>query len=315
VYEDFAIKFYDHFIWIAAAMDRGDGMWDEEDGFFYDLLRLPDNSGVRLKVRSMVGLLPLCATTVYPRDIGEMLPRFAEHVKGFKRHHADMIRAINLPGVPGLEGRYLLSLVNEQKLRRVMARLLDPEEFLSDYGIRALSRRHLDRPYEFHVGSDRYSVAYRPAESDSGMFGGNSNWRGPIWVPVNALIIRALVQLYTYYGDDFRVECPTGSGRLMTLQEVAFNIAGRLVAIFMPDAKGWRPVNGGVRKLQEDPHFRDLVLFYEYFHGDNGAGIGASHQTGWTAIVAGLIALFENVSAEAIKREGPAAMERVQAQA
>jgi hypothetical protein len=311
VYEDFTIKFYDHFIWIASAMDRmgvgGDGMWDEEDGFFYDVLRLPNSSGVRLKVRSMVGLLPLCAATVYPHDVVERLPRFVEHVRSFNRRQAGMIRAINLPGKPGVEGRFLLSVLDEAKLRRVLARLLDPAEFLSDYGIRALSRYHLDRPYEFRVAaSETYSVAYRPAESDSGLFGGNSNWRGPIWIPVNVLIIRALVQLYTFYGDDLRVECPTGSGRLMTLWQIAHEISSRLVAIFVPDASGRRPVHGGADKYRDDPHWRDLVLFYEYFHGDNGAGIGASHQTGWTALVSGLISLFGIVSADTAKRGGAA---------
>jgi hypothetical protein len=310
VYEDFAIKFYDHFIWIASAMDRiggGDGMWDEEDGFFYDVLRLPDNSGVRLKVRSMVGLLPLCAATVYPHDVVERLPRFVEHVLAFRAQHADLIRNINPPGRPGVEGRYLLSVLDEKKLRRVLTRLLDPAEFLSDYGIRALSRYHEASPYTFQTSGHAYSVAYRPAESDSGLFGGNSNWRGPIWMPVNALLIRALIQLYTFYGDDFTVECPTGSGTLMTLKEVARDIASRLVAIFVPDAEGRRPVHGGVQRFQEDPHWRDLVLFYEYFHGDNGAGIGASHQTGWTAVVACLICLRGKLSASGFLRDGAAA--------
>jgi len=313
VYEDFAIKFYDHFIWIASAMDRvggGDGMWNEEDGFFYDVLRLPDDTGVPLKVKSMVGLLPLCAITVYPHDVVDRLPRFVEHVGAFNRRHAGVVRAINLPGRPGVEGRFMLSILDESKLRRVLARLLDPAEFLSDFGIRALSRRLADAPYEFRYGGELFSVSYRPAESDSGLFGGNSNWRGPIWLPVNALIIRALLQSYTFYGDAFQVECPTGSGRLMTLAQIAEDISARLISIFVPDAAGHRPVHGGVRKLQDDPHWRDLVLFYEYFHGDNGAGIGASHQTGWTALVAALIALFGTISAEKLMQEGAAAIAR-----
>jgi hypothetical protein len=306
-YEDFAIKFYDHFIWIASAMNgRADrlGMWDEEDGFFYDVLRWPGSSGARLELRSMVGLLPLCAATVYPHDVVDRLPRFVEHVRAFNRRHADLVRAINLPDKPGVEGRFLLAMVGEERLRRVLARLLDPAEFLSDYGIRALSRQHLDEPYRFRLGDSDYTVTYRPAESDSGMFGGNSNWRGPIWMPVNILIIRALVQLHMFYGDTFTVDCPTGSGQRMTLFEVAQSLSARLRAIFLPDARGWRPVHGGVRLFQEDPHWRDLLLFYEYFHGDNGAGIGASHQTGWTALTAALISLFGTASAETLEREG-----------
>jgi len=313
IYEDFAIKFYDHFIWIASAMDSvggGDGMWNEEDGFFYDVLRLPDDTGMPLKVRSMVGLLPLCAITVYPHDVVDLLPRFVEHVRAFNRHHAGVVRAINLPGRTGVEGRFMLSILDEAKLRRVLARMLDPEEFLSDFGIRALSRRLADAPYEFRYGGERFTVSYRPAESDSPLFGGNSNWRGPIWLPVNALIIRALLQSYTFYGDEFQVECPTGSGQLKTLMQIADDISARLISIFVPDANGHRPVHGGVRKLQDDPHWRDLVLFYEYFHGDNGAGIGASHQTGWTALVAALIALFGTISAEKLQHEGAAAIAR-----
>jgi mannosylglycerate hydrolase MGH1-like protein len=313
VYEDFAIKFYDHFIWIASAMDRvgdGDGMWNEEDGFFYDVLRLPDDTGLPLKVRSMVGLLPLCAITVYPHDVVDRLPRFTEHVREFNRHHAGVVRAINLPGRPGVEGRFMLSILDESKLRRVLTRVLDPAEFLSDFGIRALSRRLADAPYEFRYGGERFTVTYQPAESDSPLFGGNSNWRGPIWLPVNALIIRALLQSYTFYGDEFQVECPTGSGRLKTLMQIADDITARLISIFVPDANGHRPVHGGVRKFQDDPHWRDLVLFYEYFHGDNGAGIGASHQTGWTALVAALIALFGTISPEKLKQEGAAAIAR-----
>jgi hypothetical protein len=233
-----------------------------------------------------------------------------EHVGAFNRRHAGVVRAINLPGRPGVEGRFMLSILDESKLRRVLARLLDPAEFLSDFGIRALSRRLADAPYEFRYGGELFSVSYRPAESDSGLFGGNSNWRGPIWLPVNALIIRALLQSYTFYGDAFQVECPTGSGRLMTLAQIAEDISARLISIFVPDAAGHRPVHGGVRKLQDDPHWRDLVLFYEYFHGDNGAGIGASHQTGWTALVAALIALFGTISAEKLMQEGAAAIAR-----
>jgi mannosylglycerate hydrolase MGH1-like protein len=314
-YEELATKFYEHFVWIAGAMNRIGGrqhMWDEEDGFFYDVLRLPDGSAQRLKVRSMVGLLPLCAVTVYPSDVLSRLPRFTDRVFDFNRRHPDLIRNINPAGRPGIEGRRLLSVLDEGKLRRVLARMLDPAEFLSDYGIRALSRYHLEHPYIFHLGSQEYRVAYLPAESDSGLFGGNSNWRGPIWIPVNVLLIRALLQLYSFYGDEFTIECPTGSGRSMTLFEVARELAQRLERIFLRNEQGQRPVYGGAGKFQDDPHWRDLILFYEYFHGDNGAGIGASHQTGWTGLVSALISLFGNASAATfLQTRGDAAFERL----
>jgi hypothetical protein len=205
---------------------------------------------------------------------------------------------------PGVHGRRLLAVVNEHKLRRILTRMLDPDRFLSPYGIRSLSRWHQDHPYSFWANGTELRVGYRPAESDSGMFGGNSNWRGPIWMPVNMLMIRALLQFHLYYGDDFRIECPTGSGREMNLFEVAREIAERLTSIFTRDEHGRRPVNGGARKFQEDPHWRDLILFYEYFHGDNGAGIGASHQTGWTGTVARLIQLFGSVTAQQVLDQG-----------
>jgi hypothetical protein len=306
-YEDLALKFYEHFIWIAAAMDRmsgvDGGLWDEEDGFFYDLIRLPDGRVERLKVRSMVGLLPLCAVTVYRADTTGRLSRLEARARWFSTVRASLLQNLHPPGQPGLGGRRILSILDERKLRRVLARVLDPAEFLSDYGIRSLSRHHLEHPYVFRVGREDYQVRYCPAESDSGLFGGNSNWRGPIWMPVNALIIRACFQLYRYYGDEFRVECPTGSGRLMTLLEVAREIERRLASIFVRDPQGRRPVNGGVRKFQDDPHWRDLILFYEYFHGDNGAGIGASHQTGWTGLVSGLMCIFEEITAEGARTD------------
>ena len=295
VYEDFAIKFFDHCVSITTALDHigpgGCGMWDEEDGFFYDVLRLPDGSGQRLKVRSAVGLLPLCAATVYPADIAERLPHFAEHVRAFTLKRPEVMRPLLSP-TPGDGGRHRLSVLNEDKLRKVLRRMLDPAEFLSPYGVRALSRFHLESPYRFNVGGGVLEVAYQPAESDSGMFGGNSNWRGPIWMPINALMIRALLQLHRFYGDRFTVECPTGSGTQMTLGQVAHDLASRLLAIFLPDASGRRPVHGGVSEYTDDPHWKDLILFYEYFHGDNGAGVGASHQTGWTSLVSGFICLM-----------------------
>jgi hypothetical protein len=292
-----ALKFVEHFFFIAAALERvGDAnqsMWDDEDGFFYDFLRLPDGSGQRLRVRSMVGLLPFCSVTVLP---GELLDRGGAEIIGrFLEHHPDLTAGISLPYEAGVRGRHILTVLDEQRMRRVLDRLLDEDEFLSPHGIRSLSRYHLDHPYDFDVAGQRYSVRYLPAESDTSMFGGNSNWRGPVWFPVNLLIVRALLQYYRYYGDGFTVECPTGSGQKMTLFEVAREIADRLVSIFLRDGDGRRPVFGGVETFQTGEHWRDDLPFYEYFHGDNGAGVGASHQTGWTALVAKLIQLFNHL--------------------
>ena len=294
-YLDMAVKFVEHSLWIATAlMHAGDGtgMWDEEDGFFYDVLRLPDGHSERLKVRSMVGLLPLCAVTVFDGDALATHARVEEHFQTFLRARPELRRFIHDPLRVGYGGRRLASALDEQKLRRVLATMLDEREFLGAHGIRALSRHHAEHPFVFHVGNQDYRVSYLPAESDNAMFGGNSNWRGPIWMPVNALIIRALLQYYMFYGDAFTVECPTGSGRLMTLYQVAEEISRRLTSIFLRDETGRRPVYGGTRKFQEDPHWRDLILFHEYFHGDNGAGLGASHQTGWTGVIARGMHLF-----------------------
>jgi hypothetical protein len=292
-YEEFVLKFVEHFFWIAAAVDpvgeHPDEMWDEEDGFFYDVLRLPNGTGTRIKVRSLVGLLPLCATTVIEADIIDRYPKIAGQVRAFIERNRDLLVNIGDPLVPGAHGRRLLSLVNEQKLRRILARMLDEERFLGPHGIRSISRWHLDHPYVVDIGGAEYRVEYEPAESTSGMFGGNSNWRGPVWFPINLLLIRALISHYRYYGDDLKVECPTGSGTMMNLFEVAQELSRRLADIFLRDDDGRRPVYGGTRLFQEDPHWRDLILFYEYFHGDNGAGLGAAHQTGWTGLVARLI--------------------------
>ncbi len=293
LYEEFACKFFQHTMWIAGAMDRvgerHDEMWDEKDGFFYDVLRLPDGNAVRLKVRSMVGLLPLAAVAIFEEDIMERLPTFRAFAQAFLTRHPELAVNVHMPATPGVQGRRLLSIVNEDKLRRILARMLDEEEFLSPYGIRALSRHHRDHPFVFQHAGQEFQVGYVPGDSDSGMFGGNSNWRGPVWMPVNFLLWTALVRLYTYYGDAFTVECPTGSGRQMTLLEVANELAERLARIFLRNADGRRPVYGGAAKFQDDPHWRDLVLFYEYFHGDDGRGIGASHQTGWTGCIARII--------------------------
>lgn len=307
-YTVLANKFLEHFLWIAAAMDRTgenqDELWDEEDGFFYDLLRLPDGSTQRIKVRSMVGLLPLCATTVISRKIIEKNPTFLDRAKGFLNRHKHILANIHPPEQPGKNGYHLLCVLNEDKLRRVLARMLDEERFLSPYGIRSLSKWHKENPYIFNVHKEEYRVEYLPAESDTGMFGGNSNWRGPVWFPVNQLIIRGLAHLYLYYGDSFTIECPTGSGRFMTLDKVAYEIMQRLTSIFMRDSKGRRPVYGGTEKFQTDPYWRDLILFYEYFHGDNGAGLGASHQTGWTGNVARFIQFMGNPQTLADIRDG-----------
>jgi hypothetical protein len=295
-YEDLVLKFAEHFMWIALAMNQTgpEGMWDEEDGFYYDVLRLPDGSARRLKVRSMVGLLPLCATTVIEPWQAERVPRVTEMLRERLERMPELRNSIHAtgPGHFGYAGRGIAALVNEDRLRRILTRMLDENEFLSPYGIRALSRYHDQHPFVVHVEGQEYRVNYLPAESDTGMFGGNSNWRGPVWMPVNALLIRALSSFYLYYGDNFKIECPTGSGNRMNLFEVAREIARRLTGIFLRDKSGRRPVYGGTEKFQNDPHWKDYILFYEYFHGDNGAGLGASHQTGWTGIVAKLIELF-----------------------
>lgn len=300
-YGDMALKFCEHFLWIASAMmhlGQDTGMWDEEDGFFYDVLRLPNGQSQRLKVRSMVGLLPLCAATVFEGGVMAKYPELAERFQAFLHARPELCAAIHDPRKLGVAGRRLGSILDENKLRRVLAKMLDEGEFLSPYGLRSLSRYHADHPYVMHAGGQEYRVSYLPAESDTGMFGGNSNWRGPIWMPVNALIIRALLQYYAYYGNDFTVECPTGSGRQMNLYQVAEEISRRLGSIFLKDKDGRRPVYGGSRKFQEDPNWRDCLLFYEYFHGDNGAGLGASHQTGWTGLVARLLQLFAAITPE-----------------
>jgi hypothetical protein len=301
-YEDMALRFADHFIWIAIAMNQAgpDGMWDEEDGFYYDVLRLPDGSARRLKVRSMVGLLPLCATTVTEPWQRERVPRVTAHFWKRAQQMPELLDSMHATGVEHLGhfDRGIVALVSESRLRRILTRMLDEKEFLSPYGIRALSRYHEDHPYIVQVSGQEFRVNYLPAESDTGMFGGNSNWRGPVWLPVNGLLIRALLQFYLYYGDGFKIECPTGSGHLMTLFEVAREISDRLTRIFLRDESGRRPVFGGTEKFQTDPEWKDYLLFYEYFHGDNGAGLGASHQTGWTGMVGKLIEIFGRLEAQ-----------------
>jgi len=298
-YEDMAMKLAEHFLWIAHAMNQlgPDGMWDEEDGFYYDVLRLPDGSARRLKVRSMVGLLPLCATTVIEPWQRERMPRVVKTLRERLERMPELRDSIHPTGIGhighlGFGERGIAALVKPDRLRRILTRMLDENEFLSRYGVRALSRYHQDHPYVVQVEGREYRVNYLPAESDTAMFGGNSNWRGPIWMPVNALLIRALLSFYLYYGDSFKIECPTGSGKMMNLFEVSREIANRLTRIFLRDKSGRRPVYGGTEKFQTDSAWKDYILFYEYFHGDNGAGLGASHQTGWTGLVAKLIEVF-----------------------
>ena len=295
-YEDMIPKFAEHIYYIARAMNRPgqEGMWDEDDGFYYDVLQLPDGSATRLKVRSMVGLLPLCATTVTEKWQRERIPRAMALVQERLRRIPELRATMHPtgPGHFGVADRGIIALVNPERLRRILAKMLDENEFLGPCGIRSLSKFHEQHPFVFHVNGQEYKVDYLPAESNTGMFGGNSNWRGPVWMPVNALIIRALLNFYLYYGDNFKIECPTGSGKMMNLFEVAKEISDRLTGIFLRDERGRRPVYGGTEKFQADPHWRDYILFYEYFHGDNGAGLGASHQTGWTGLVAKTIQLF-----------------------
>jgi hypothetical protein len=275
-----------------------DQLWDDADGFYYDLLRMPNGHAVRLKVRSLVGLLPLCATTVLEKRDAASLPRLTKLVDIFRKRHPEVLEHIAPAdnSFVGYKERQLLSVLNKKKLESVLKYMLDEDEFLGPCGIRSLSRYHLAHPYRFWVGNQEFKVQYLPAESDSGMFGGNSNWRGPVWMPTNLLLVRALINLYQFYGNDFKVECPTGSGKYMNLFGVAQEITGRLKSIFLRDRNGNRPVYGGARKFQDDPYWRDYILFYEYFNGDNGAGLGASHQTGWTAVIARLMDIFARVT-------------------
>lgn len=302
LYEEFVSKFFEHTMWITGAMDRlgehQDEMWDEEDGFFYDALRLPDGRAFRLKVRSMVGLLPLAAVALFEEEDIAKMPSVRQRFQAFYRRHPELTANMHLPSQPGVSGRRMLSVFNEHKLRRVLARMLDENEFFGPYGIRSLSRYHREHPFVFHHNGQEFRVDYLPGDSNTGMFGGNSNWRGPVWMPVNFILLGALVRLYAFYGDEFKVECPTGSGQLMTLFEVAHELSDRLTRIFLPDSNGCRPVYGRTEKFQTDPYWKDLILFYEYFHGDNGAGIGASHQTGWTGCIARIMQCMGDLTKE-----------------
>jgi hypothetical protein len=293
VYEDIASKFFEHFLYIAKAMTniggQGIGLWDEADEFYYDELILPDGRLVPLKVRSMVGLVPLFAVETLEPDMLKQLPDFARRLEWLFKNRPDLAGLVSHWEVEGRGQRRLLSLLRGHRMKRLLARMLDETEFLSDFGVRSLSRYHKAKPYVFPLSNGEIRVTYQPAESDTYMFGGNSNWRGPVWFPMNYLLIESLQKFHHYYGDDFKIECPTGTGRMVTLQQAADELGRRLCRLFLRDQGGMRPAFGKSAKLQTDPHFKDYVLFYEYFDGDNGRGVGAEHQTGWTALVAKLL--------------------------
>jgi len=291
-YEDTASKFMEHYLYIAGAIAnlRGGGLnlWDEEDGFFYDVLHTPDGVYTPLKVRSMVGLIPLFAIETLEPHILDSFPHFKRRLEWFLNYRPELAGLVSSKiEAKGIRRRF--SLIRGDKLSKILSRMLNETEFLSDYGIRALSKYHLEHPYRFQTEYEVFSVKYSPAESETYMFGGNSNWRGPIWFPVNYMIIESLKKFYDFYGPEYTVEYPTGSGEFMTLKQVADELSKRLIRLFTKDEKGNRPVYGTKNKFQEDPHFKDYIMFYEYFHGDSGRGIGASHQTGWTGLVADLI--------------------------
>jgi hypothetical protein len=307
-YQEMIIKFTQHFLFIAAAMNKkgSEGMWDDEDGFYYDLLRLPDGRATKLKVRSLVGLLPLCATSIVEKDQRDRIPQAMALMKENIRRMPDLKESIHPTGEGhfGVNERGILALVNPERLRRILEKMLDENEFLGPHGIRSISKYHNKNPYVMFADGQEYRVDYLPAESNTGMFGGNSNWRGPVWMPINIMLIRALQQFYLYYGDNFKIECPTGSGNLMNLFDVSKEISNRLVSTFTRDKQGRRPVFGGCEKFQTDPNWKDYILFYEYFHGDNGAGLGASHQTGWSGIVAKLIQLYGTLDSKVLLEGG-----------
>ncbi|MDF5736439.1 MULTISPECIES: MGH1-like glycoside hydrolase domain-containing protein [unclassified Nostoc] len=292
VYEDIASKFFEHFLYIADAMNKIGKMeaslWDDSDEFYYDMLHLTERE-IPLKVRSIVGLIPLFALETIEPDTLKMLPGFKKRLEWFIENRPDLRQNVACMQTKGVGARRLLAIVSRDKLRSILQKMLDESEFFSPYGIRAVSKFHAEHPYIFDVNGSQFRVDYEPAESSSGLFGGNSNWRGPVWFPVNFILIESLQKFHYYLGDDFKVECPTGSGQMITLWEVASELSQRLTKIFLQNASGQRPVYGRIQKFQNDPHWRDLILFHEYFHGDNGSGIGASHQTGWTGLVAKLI--------------------------
>jgi len=293
VYEDIATKFFEHFLTIAEAMTNmasaGIGLWDEQDEFYYDVLDLSDGRRLSLRLRSIVGLIPLFAVEVLEPEVLSQLPDFRKRLRWYLNYRPDLAKLVSRWEEPGRGARRLLSLLRGHRIKRLLKRMLDETEFLSPYGVRSLSRYHRDNPYEFTCAGHQFGVRYLPGESDSNMFGGNSNWRGPVWFPVNFLLVESLQKFHYYYGDDFTVECPTGSGKQLSILQVADELSRRLIRLFLRDEQGRRPAHGSSDKLQKDPHFRDYITFSEYFHGDDGRGLGSSHQTGWTALVAKLL--------------------------
>jgi hypothetical protein len=307
-YHEFPARFMRHFLEISHAIknqNASESMWDEEDGFFYDVLRKSDGSSTRLKVRSMVGLIPLCAVQVFEQDVMEQFPELGNLLPGFQDKYPNLHSSFHDVRLRGCANRHMMSALDETNLRRVLKIMLDPDEFLGDYGIRSISKRHESEPYHFVHHQQEYVVKYLPAESDSGLYGGNSNWRGPIWMPIKFMILRSLIIYFCYYGNDFKVEFHTGSGQMANLYEIAEQIAQRLVSIFTRNAEGVRPVFGSQQTFQRDPNWKDYLLFYEYFHGDNGAGIGASHQTGWSGVVVNLTHYFAMNTQESLLKRGP----------
>ncbi|MEQ9307182.1 MAG: glucosidase, partial [Marinoscillum sp.] len=298
VYQDMAIKFFEHFLYISGAMNNiGDtdvDLWDDEDNFYYDVMHTPNEPNQQMKVRSMVGLIPLFAIEILRAEVYDKLPEFRERLLFFLKERPKLASLVSRWEEPGQGERRLLSILRGFRMKKILERMLDEDEFLSKFGIRALSKHHEKSPYRMEIKGQKFEVAYIPGESDSSFFGGNSNWRGPIWFPVNYLLLESLLKFSEYYGDDYTVEFPIGSGQDHTLEEVTKGLCERLISIFQRDENGKRPVYGDNEKLQSDPHFKDYILFYEYFHGDTGLGLGASHQTGWTGLVAELIHRYHN---------------------
>ena len=307
VYQDMANKFFEHFLHIAAAMaslgSGTDGLWDNEDQFFYDTIKMPGDASIRLKIRSMVGLAPLFAVEVIDDQVMHALPEFAKRLNYLLEKRPDLAALVSRWHEKGSGQKHLLSLLRGHRVKCLLYRMLAETEFLSDYGLRSVSKYHEQHPYELKVDGQVLTIKYTPAESDNALFGGNSNWRGPIWFPVNFLLIESLQRFHIYYGDDFKIEYPTGSGKLLTLFEISNELSKRLSAIFLRNTKGVRPVFGQQEKFQQDPHFRDYILFHEYFNGDNGKGLGASHQTGWTGLIAKLLLPWNMVTSQSV--EGP----------
>jgi len=292
-YEEIANKFFQHFLYVASAMNNVGGedfaLWDDADEFFYDVLHLPGGETRRLRVRSLVGLIPLLAVETIEPDLLESVPNFRARLEWLLEHRPELANQISRWYEPGRGERRLLALVRGHRMERLLRRVLDPDEFLSDFGVRSVSKFHQDHPFVLELGGMRHSIGYEPGDSRTGLFGGNSNWRGPVWFPINFLLIEALERFYQYYGENFVIECPTDSGRRLNLKQIATELSRRLSALFLRDAHGRRPVFGNYQQPQTDPHWREHLLFHEYFHGDTGAGLGASHQTGWTSLVAQLL--------------------------